>query len=206
MSTRLIKLCLVGLARRVKSQDLDAQKIVAWSNALREVEINPAVILDHGINSPLLAVGIKTVVPDLEPAKLSARDSSQQNSCTDSSNIPLKASDSSRGGIINLGKVRLDRTLVRLGDRVVGVVSKLSTANYMAPISTEPVTSGDVDDGVRLGARLTADNALVIDILDGIVVVRGPDTGQLSLVLSIDGEFLPWALADMCRLQWQGGL
>jgi len=49
--------------------------------------------------------------------------------------------------IVYLGKIDLNRALVRPGNRIVGVARELSTANDMAPKGTNSVTSPDVEDG-----------------------------------------------------------
>src|SRR5690606_15561139 len=60
-----LRLALVG--GRVESEQLDAHEVVTGSDALREVEVDPAVVVDHGVDGPLPGGGVEAVVPDLEP-------------------------------------------------------------------------------------------------------------------------------------------
>ncbi len=66
----LVELSLVGLVGAVQSQDLNAQEIVAGGDALGDVEVDPAVVLDQVVDTPLLAAGVKGVLPDLEPVSI----------------------------------------------------------------------------------------------------------------------------------------
>ena len=51
----------------MERDDFDSQKVLAGGDAVGQVEVSPAVILDHVIDTPFPAAGIKAILPDLEP-------------------------------------------------------------------------------------------------------------------------------------------
>lgn len=51
----------------MQSEDLDAEEVVAVGDALRDVEVHPAVVVDEVVDTPDLAAGIKGILEDLEP-------------------------------------------------------------------------------------------------------------------------------------------
>lgn len=67
LGARRVELRLARLAGGVKRQKLDAQQVLARRDALRQVEVDPAVVLDHVVDAPLAGAGVEGVLPDLEP-------------------------------------------------------------------------------------------------------------------------------------------
>lgn len=89
-----------------------------------------------------------------------------------------------------------------LRNRVICVVGELRSADDMAPVRADSVTTSDLDDGLRLGTGLSADHVVAVDILDRVVVGRGSDSRELALVLAVDRDFL-WTGLE--RLWFPGG-
>jgi hypothetical protein len=56
-----VELRLPLRARRMQRDDLRAEKIVARSDARRQREINPTIVVDHAVHAPLTRA-IKTVL------------------------------------------------------------------------------------------------------------------------------------------------
>lgn len=165
LSARLVELSLALLVGRVESQKLNAQEVLARRDALRDVEIRPALVLNDSVDTPLPAALIKAFVPDLEP---------------------LLAVGAGSSSIVDLGKVSLDGTLVRGSDGMVSVVRELGSADDMPKVGTDTVTSVNVDNRVGLGAGLSAGHVLVVHILYWVVVVGSTDASELTLILSVD--------------------
>jgi len=116
----LIELCLALVLGRVKSNGLHAQEILPGSNALWELEVCPATVRYHGVDSPFSAVGVEALLPDLEP---------------------LQAVGVCRRRVVYFGKIGHDGTLVRCGDRMVPIVGELGTADNMSPVRPDSVAS-----------------------------------------------------------------
>lgn len=76
---------------RVQSQDFNTHQVVAGCNALRQLELRPALVGYHVIHTPFLGGRIERVFPDLEP---------------------LQSGLARRRSIVNLRKPCRDGTLV----------------------------------------------------------------------------------------------
>ena len=79
----------------MQGNNLDAQEILARRNATGQVEVSPAVVLEHIINTPFPATGIEAILPDLEP---------------------LLAARASRRRVVDFGQIGNNRSFVGLGD------------------------------------------------------------------------------------------
>lgn len=89
LGTLHVELSSAKSARNVQGDQLNAHEVVARGNAGREVKVEPAVVLDHGIDSPDTSLVVETTLGDLEPSKAIA---------------------SRLGSIVNLSKVNNDGT------------------------------------------------------------------------------------------------
>lgn len=160
-------------AGAVQSEQLNAEQVLARGDALGHVEVVPAAALDHAVDGPLATAGVEVVLGDLEPAQALVR---------------------AGGSVVDLGEPGGDGALVRGGDRVVNVVGELGAPEDVLPVVTDAGASGHADDlGVGV-AGLAADDVVGLDILHGVVVVGGTETGQLALVLAVDGDGLVMVL------------
>lgn len=50
----------------MEGDDLVAEEVVAWRDAGRNVEVGPATVGDHAVDTPFTAA-VETVLSDLEP-------------------------------------------------------------------------------------------------------------------------------------------
>lgn len=132
----------------MQGDKLNSHQVIARSNAGRHLKVLPAIVVDHAVDTPRSAAGVKSVFSDLEPSK------------------PFCVGASC---VADLGKVNHCWTLVTSGDGVVGIVSTLGTANNMSPPRAYASASRDVDDVVILELdSLVASEFGVVDILDGL--------------------------------------
>jgi hypothetical protein len=132
LGARLIKLCSHIPVRRMQSQQLLSQQVLARGQALGNVGVRPASVGDHIIDAPLARRRVEEVFMDLEPLEAIGR----------------------RGrGVVNLSHVSGDGPLMGAGDRMVRVVRPLLAADDVAPPSANAVARLDVDDlvGMRPG-------------------------------------------------------
>lgn len=67
LGARLVELRRALVAGRVQGEHLDAQEVLPRGDALRQVEVDPAVVVDQVVDAPFLAAGVEPVLPDLEP-------------------------------------------------------------------------------------------------------------------------------------------
>ena len=74
-----------------RTNKLNAEQVLAGSNAGRHVEVSPAVVGDHVINTPLPCLSVESVISNLEP---------------------LLAGDRCSCSIVDLGQVGHDGALV----------------------------------------------------------------------------------------------
>jgi hypothetical protein len=76
-------------------------------------------------------------------------------------------------------------------NRVVWIVWSSSSSDFVTPPSSNSGTSWDVDDVVILVVDSSvACKFVVVDVLDWVVGSWGANTSELTLVLSVDGDFL----------------
>lgn len=123
----------------MKSQQLDAKQIFAWGNALGQVEVAPAPVVNHSINSPLSGAGIQVVLGDLKPVE------------------PRNTGIGSAG---NLSKPSSDGTFVGFGDWVVQVSWILGSTNNMLPPGADFVPRRDRNDFLGRCCYFSAYNVL----------------------------------------------
>lgn len=151
----------------MKSQKLDAEEVVAWGNALRELKAPQATVGNHSINSPFTAA--ETLARDLEPLLASAR---------------------RRGGVVHFGEIRLDRTLMRRSNWVIWVIGTLWASNDMLPVRANGVARLDVDDGARSGSGSVTSKVGIGHCRDGVVGAWCAKANEKTLVGTIDKHFL----------------
>lgn len=152
----------------VKGEQLDAHEVVAGGDAAGHVEVVPAAVGDHVVDSPDAVV--EALLGDLEP---------------------LEAGRAGVGSIVDLGEVDLDGTLVGGGDGVIRVVGPGGTTNLMPPPGTDSGAGWDLDHGVipQLDVGV-AGKVGVVDVLDGEVAVGSADALELALVDAVNRHLL----------------
>lgn len=173
LSARRVELHAVLSVGGMERGDLHPQKVLAVGDASRQVEVNPAVILDHVVDTPDSSRGVESVLPDLEP-------------------LGARRVGASRA--VDLGQVRRDGPLVRGRNRVVRVVGELRSPDDVLVPGSDLVAGLDFDHLVRGRAGGAACQRVARRVLHWIVVVRGAKADERSLVCAVDGEFLVWVL------------
>lgn len=153
----------------MKSNELNAHKVIARRDTCGHSKVVPTSILDHGVYSPLSIR--EAVMCHLEP---------------------LKSCSTGRRGIVNLREIVYDwaylvsapaffnhrfqpeLAFVALCDRMVGIVGRLRTADYMSPPRTNFGAGWDGDHGAILVTKIfITGKRSIVDVLDGIIGVGG---------------------------------
>lgn len=174
-----VDLSTASTVSRVESDEFSSEEVVARSEARRHLEVMPASLLDHGIDTPFSTV--QTLLSNLKPAE-------------------TRGTGACR--VVDLGHVEHGGTLVAGGDRMVRVVLSLRAANDVTPPSTDTSTSRNVDNGVVLILNVVvAGHSAVVHIGDGVVAAGGTNTLKLALILAINRHFLEdgVAIGDRCE-------
>ena len=154
----------------MQGNDLHAQEILSRRDAIGQIEVSPAVVLEQVIDTPFPATGFEAILPNLEP---------------------LLAGRTGRCRVVvDFSKIGDNRSLVGLRDWIVLIIWKLGAANNMSPESPQSVARCDVYHGLGLGARSSACHVAAAHILNGIVVSRCADARELTVVFAVDREFL----------------
>lgn len=166
LGTAAVELSLANNTGTVKTEQLNAEKILARSNATGHGEVVPSVSRDYIIDPPDASGSVKVVLGNLEP---------------------FGALVGGRGGVVDLGEPVGDRTLVRRGDGVVGMVFAVDVG---PPVATNLGTSGDSEDGIVSGARLAAGHVRRVDVLNRVIGAWSTETGELPHILAIHGDSL----------------
>ena len=169
LSARGVELHAVLAVGGVESGDLDAQEVLAVGDAGRELEVDPAVVLDQVVDAPDRGRGIERVLPDFEP---------------------LGALRVGACRVIDLGHVRGDGSLVRRRNRVVRVVGELGSADDVLVPRANLITGLDVNDLIGGRAGSAARQRGARRILHRVVVCGGTETDERALVSPVHREFL----------------
>lgn len=103
----------------MQGNNFNTQEILPRRDAVGEVEVSPAVVLDHVVDTPFPAAGIEAILPDLEP---------------------LLAARASARSVVDFGKICDDRSLVGLSNRIIGVIGELGSPNNVSPESSKSVS------------------------------------------------------------------
>lgn len=168
LSTTNVNLSTAGAVGRVKSDELSSEKVMTGSKASGHVEVVPASLLNHRVDTPFPTV--QTLLSNLEPTETRG---------------------TSARSVVNLGHVEQSRALVTGGDGVVGIVLTLSATNNVTPPSTNASASRNVDNSVVLVLdAVIAGHAAVVHVGDGVVAAGCTNTLELALILTIDRHFL----------------
>lgn len=153
----------------VQSGQLHAEEVLSWGDALRNVEVGPAGVLEDVVNTPAAGASVEGILGNLKPAEVGVR----------------------RGGsVVHACKPGGDGTLVGGRDRVVGVVGALGSADDVLVKSANASTRGDGDDVAVPATGRTAGEVARARGLHWVVVVGGSDTPQETLSGTVDGELL----------------
>lgn len=153
----------------MEGQQLDAEEVVPGGDARGQVEEEPAVLVDQGVDGPDAGAGVEVVLGDLEP---------------------LLALDGRRGGVVDGGEPGGDGALVRGGDGVVGVAGELGAADDVLVAGADGVAGFDLDD---VGGDVGDEAAGQVgggDVLDGVVDAWGAEAGEEGGFLAVDGDGL----------------
>lgn len=166
LRTASVELGLAHAAGTVKSNELDAEKILTGGNTARHGEVVPSVAGDDVVDAPGTRGSVEVVFGNLEP-------------------VGAFVGSSSR--VIDLGQPVGDRTLVGRGD---GVVRMVLAVDVGPPVATNLSTRRNAENRAICGASLTARQVRRVDVLNGEVDARGAQADELAYVLAIDGDCL----------------
>ena len=167
----LVELSAFGVIRRVQSKQLYPQQVLARRDASGDRGVRPSLVRNHGVDGPYRLGGVERLFVDLEP---------------------LQARKGCGCSVVDLGHVIHDGAFVGWVNVLGLVVGVLRSTDDVAPGGTDLVTGLDVDHDVGVRARLATGHVGVLDVCDRIVVGRGAETYEESLIGAIDGNSLSY--------------